>query len=163
MKIVDINGKQRECVKAFVDKKWPGFMRVEYQTAVRQHHEWYEIDKFIKNNPDLAHLAKDAPEVTQETLGVVTSSNKKSLKDSKQNWSENAYAGMPVWISRGLGEGQVRNILSNTKNTLALDKAWEILPNKTSQYVISYNIPDHAQAWGNTLPGIDKPPAADAK
>lgn len=155
MKIIDINGNERECIKVYPDKDYPGYMRVEFKTKVRSHHEWYPIEEFIKNNPTLKKITVDAPRVAEETLGVVSSSSKNELTDKKQNWELNIYVGFPVWISRGLGEGQVRIITSNTSNTLVIDKPWDILPNKTSQYVISHNIHD-PQVRGNTLPWMEE-------
>lgn len=154
MNIIDINGNKRECAEAYPDKDYPGYMRVEFKTGVRSHHEWYPIDEFIKNNPNLKKMTIDAPRVIEETLGIVSSSNKNELTDKKQKWELNIYVGFPVWISRGLGEGQVRTITTNTSNTLVIDKPWKISPNKTSQYVISHNIHD-PQIRGNTLPEMD--------
>ncbi len=154
MKIVDLNGNERDCVKAYLDKDYLGYMRVEFKTAVRSHHEWYPIDEFIKNNPKLKQLAGGAPRTTEETLGIVTASTPTKLTDTKQKWEVNSYIGFPVWISRGLGEGQVRIVVSNTKNTIEVDKKWNILPNKTSQYVLSYNI-HNPKPIGNILQGKD--------
>lgn len=154
MKIVDVNKTERDCVSAYPDKDYPGYMRVEFKTEVRSHHIWYPIAEFIKNNPSLEKLTKNAPAVTAETVGVVTSSTENSLTDSKQKWTKNAYLDFPVWISRGSGEGQIRTVISNTGNTIKIDKVWDTLPNKSSQYVLSYNIHD-PQPLGNNLPEKD--------
>ncbi len=155
MKIIDINGNERDCARAYPDKEYPGYMRVEFETEVRSHHVWYPIDEFIKNNPNLVNLTKSAPEVIEEIVGNVTSSKLKSLTDKKQKWEVDAYKGFPLWISRGTGEGQIRTVTSNTKNTLEVDKDWITLPNNTSQYVLSHNIHD-PQPLGNALPGKEQ-------
>src|SRR3990167_5931408 len=103
MKIIDINGNKRDCTKAYPDPDYPGYMRVEFETEVRRHHVWYPIEDFVKNNPQLESLTKNAPTVSEDIVGVVSSSSADSLTDKKQVWKENAYTGFPVWISRGAG------------------------------------------------------------
>lgn len=153
MTIIDVNGKERNCTGVSPDKNYPGYMLVTFKGAARSHTEWYPIDEFITNNPTLAQLAKSAPHVTEEIVGVVSSSTITSLTDKKQNWKKDAYKGFPLWISRGMGEGQIRTVASNTHNTIHLDAAWEVKPNKTSQYVLSHNIHD-PQPLENVLPGV---------
>lgn len=156
MKIVDTNGKKRECEKAILDPEYPGFMKVSFKSKVRKgysHDEWYQIDKFKKNNPKLAHLAGGSDKKVEEDLGVVTGATKKTLADKNKKWKKNIYAGYPIWISRGTGEGQTRTILSNTKHSITVDKDWKINPDRSSQYVISHNIHD-PQVLGNTLSGV---------
>lgn len=60
------------------------------------------------------------------------------------------------WISRGKGEGQIRTILKNNHNTLIINKEWEIIPDITSQYVISHNV-HNPKILGNTLPQYEIP------
>lgn len=158
MKIIDLNGEERECVEVSPDKDYPGFVKVKYVSRYRQNHryyEWYPKQDFVKNNPKLAHLAKDVTP-WQEDLGIVTKAKKDTLYDKTKNWRKNIFAGYPVWIARGKGEGQLRTILKNTHNTIYLDKQWETIPDKTSQYVISHNVHD-PQVLGNTLPQFDLP------
>lgn len=154
MKIIDINGEERNCVKTYPDPDYAGYMKVEYKNAVRSHHEWYPIEDFLKNNPDLSKLIKNAPPIIGEVVGVVTKSTKIGLTDRNQKWDENIYKGFPVWISRGNGEGQTRGIVSNTKNSIIVDRPWDAQPDKSSQFVISKNI-HTPKAFGNTLPGFD--------
>lgn len=150
IEVIDVNGRTRYAKSITPDESYPGFMKITY----RSHHEWYSIPEFLENNPDLKSYTKDAPELPQDTVGVVTSSGKDYLRDSTQNWKSNTFAGYYVWISRGKGEGQKRTILKNTHNKLTVDKAWETPPNKTSQYVISYNIHE-VRPMGNTLAAED--------
>ena len=44
--------------------------------------------------------------------------------------------GAYVEIIAGTGAGQVRRIVSNTSTKLRLDRAWDVLPDTTSQYQI---------------------------
>ncbi len=155
MKIVDINGNLRECVRVYLDDKWPGFVSIDFESKLRtgyKHTEYYPVEDFRKNNPDLEYLVKDVAREANEVAGVVSSSDNASLTDKTQKWQENIYAGFPVWISRGRGEGQTRTVLSNSKDTIIIDKAWDVKPNKFSQYVLSRNIKDNMPAAGNILP-----------
>jgi len=142
MQIIDINGTRRDCVRAYLDPHWPGFVTIDYESKNRpgyKHTEWYPIPDFLSHNPSLAHLVKGV-DVTPapDLVGVVTRCTQDSLKDITQNWAVNDYAGFYVWIARGTGEGQVRTVLSCTKNTLKLDQPWDKpLPSATSQYVLS--------------------------
>lgn len=155
MKIVDINGNERECVSVSVDEKWPGQVSVVFESKNRQgytHTEWYPLDEFIKNNLSLRNLVTDAVRPVEEDLGVVTSGGTVFIKDKHKKWGKNVFTGVPVWISRGKGEGQLRSVVENSANTLFVDKKWDVVPDASSQYVISYNVHD-PQVRGNTLPG----------
>lgn len=149
MKIIDLNGKEKECEKAYPDPDWPGYMRVEYKNPRRSYHVWYPIEEFKKNNPNLEGLVKDAYIPPPEITGIVSSSTDITLTDKTQSWVINTYAGFPVWISKGQGEGQVRTVLSNTYDTLVIDKKWDTKLNKFSQYVLSRNIHEQMRATGN--------------
>jgi hypothetical protein len=150
MKIIDINGSEREVQNAYPDPHYPGFMKIEF----RRHHEWYSIPEFLEFNPTLDKLVQNAPAAPDEVVGVVTTSGKDYLTDTKQNWQPNAYIGMYVWISRGKGEGQKFVISKNTTNRVYINKTWTTKPNTSSQYVISYNIQE-VKAMGNVLPSAD--------
>lgn len=141
MKIIDINGKQRECVRAYPDPSYPGFIRVEYENPKRKYHVWIPVDDFEKNNPGvlggvLDQIHHPPPEVTS----TPTSATKSTLTDSTRQWEENTYRNSHVWIGRGKGEGQSREIIANTQDTLILKDNWDDLPDKSSQYVISEHI-----------------------
>lgn len=149
MVITDINGKQRKCVKAYPDKDYPGYIKVEYKNERRSYNEWYPVNEFLAKNPDFNDPTKEIKHEAPEITGVVTSATSITLTDKTQNWQSNAYVEFPVWICRGKGEGQVRNVASNTKDTLIIDKQWEDKPNKFSEYVLSRNIHEQMPAAGN--------------
>jgi len=160
MKIIDINGEERDCLSVAPDPKFAGYIKVDFASKNRQgytHSEWYPIADFVKNNPSLKHLTQKAVKLVNDDLGVVTSAKKNSLTDKSKNWQKNDYAGFPLWISRGKGEGQTRTVVSNTQNTLYIDKPWKDVPNSTSQYVLSYNV-HNPQVRGNTLPTAEPKP-----
>jgi len=153
MKIIDINGEERECIRVSPDSKFAGYMKVEFKSKNRvgyTHSEWYPMADFIKNNPSLKDLVSQAPKVVNDDLGVVTNAKNNSLTDKSKKWKNDEYVGFPVWISRGKGEGQTRTVIANTKNTLTISKQWKETPNNTSQYVLSHNIHD-PQVKGNNL------------
>jgi len=154
MKIIDINGESRECVEITPDQSFPGYIKVKYISKYRPGHkysEWYKREDFIKNNPHLTRLVKGTLKPWKEDLGVVSLASNQTLTDKTKKWKANVFAGYPLWISRGQGEGQIRKIIINSNNTLIIDKPWKVTPNKTSQYVISHNVHD-PQVMGNTLP-----------
>ncbi len=151
MRITDINGNQRECVAAYPDRDYPGYIKVEYKNPRRSYNEWYPIGDFMDKNPGFSFKDERLPhEAPPEVSSFPSSSTKSTLTDKTQHWQTNEYAGFRLWISRGQGEGQVRNIRSNTKDTVVIDTAWETKPNKFSQYILSHNIHEEMPAQGNT-------------
>lgn len=150
MIIIDINGSERNCSSVRLDKTWPGYFKVHFKNERRSYDQWYQISDFVKNNPKLSHLAEGGVNPPEEVVGVVTKSEEMTLTDANQSWQKNLFAGVPVWISRGKGEGQVRTVIFNNKIMLTVDKEWDVLPDKTSQFIISYNV-HSPQATGNTL------------
>ena len=158
MDIIDINGNFRECNSVVPDSGFPGFMKVEYKSKNRKgyaHLEWYPIIEFIKNNPKLSKLAQGAKPSPREDLGVVTKAGKDFIEDVTKDWPKNIYVGTPVWISRGKGEGELMKVVRNDKNKLYIDKPWKVIPDKSSQYVVSHNVNKDIKAVGNNLPGIE--------
>ncbi|PJE69378.1 hypothetical protein COU96_00070, partial [Candidatus Shapirobacteria bacterium CG10_big_fil_rev_8_21_14_0_10_38_14] len=87
MKIIDINGEERDCVKVYPDPKFAGYMKVEFASKNRvgyTHSEWYPIADFIKNNPKLKNLTTKAIKVVNDDLGVVTGAKPISLTDKSK-------------------------------------------------------------------------------
>ncbi len=157
MKIIDINGNQRECMDVSFDPSYPNYAKITYASKRepgKTRTEWYPTEVFFKANPELKSLSKSFPKPVEDVTGVVSRSKEDLLKDAKQTWKPDSYTGFNVWISRGLGEGQIRTVIKNTKNTLYVDKPWEIKPDKTSQYVVSRNIHD-LQPMNNVLPEVE--------
>lgn len=153
MIIIDINGDERNCRSIRLDSNWPGYFKVHFKNEKRSYDQWYPVSEFIKNNPNLSHLADGAINPPDEVVGVVTNCKDLSLTDSTQKWKKNLYSGIPVWIARGVGEGQVRTVVHNSNNTLVIDKKWDIIPDETSQFIISYNV-HNPKAEGNILPDV---------
>ncbi|MGB9637577.1 MAG: hypothetical protein ACPLY7_02150 [Microgenomates group bacterium] len=154
MEITDINGIKRECLKVTSDPSYPGFVRVDYIPKYRKgdiYSEWYPIDQFLAKNPKFKKAF--AKTEIKEDLGVVGYASSLTLVDRTKKWKSNIFKDITVWISRGKGEGQTRKIISNSEDTIIIDKPWKTVPDKTSQYVISNNVND-PQILGNTLPEV---------
>lgn len=156
MKIIDINNKERECLKVYFDPQWPGYATVDFASKSnpkKTRQEWYPLSDFLRKNPTLKNTFDNAPQKQAEEIsGVVTSVGTDFLFDEMANWQTNIYAGYHLWISRGPGEGQTRIILSNTENKLTLDKPWDTPPTDKSQYTIVQKLSNTPKAVGNVLP-----------
>jgi hypothetical protein len=154
MLIKDINGEERNCLSLSQDESYSGFVKVEYNSRrqpSQNFFEWYPLETFLINNPTLAGKFNKTPQnETSEDLGVVSEATQNTLTDRTKLWKKNSLQNIKVWISRGKGEGQVRVIAFNTRQSLTVDQPWDIIPDKTSQYVISQNI-HNPQVLGNTL------------
>jgi len=59
-----------------------------------------------------------------------------TLQDTSKTWDENQWGGGNVRISGGTGEGQEKNVESNTSDTLTIDSDWDVTPDETSTYEI---------------------------
>ncbi len=154
MQLVDLNLKTREYLSIILDPHYPGYVSVTYPSKrpnTPSRTEWYPLADFQKNNPTLVSQLGPLPNIPQSDLGQVTHAGEFYLEDTAKDWVNNIYVGFMVWISRGTGEGQVKNIKSNNKNTLTIDTAWTTTPDTKSQYVISKDIHD-VKILGNTLP-----------
>ena len=67
--------------------------------------------------------------------GTATSGASTSITDSGKSWTTNMWANAWVKIIAGTGEGQNRQIVSNTGTALTVS-AWDTNPDNTSLYVI---------------------------
>lgn len=154
MLVIDLNGQSRDCDEVSIDNNFPGFVTLKFTSKTRpnsQHTEWYPIDEFNNNNPELSSVLGNPVPPPKSDLGTVTHSGEFYLEDTAKNWQDNIFTGFLVWIARGTGEGQVRLIKGNSKNNLTIDQAWTILPDIKSQYVISHDIHD-VKILENQLP-----------
>jgi hypothetical protein len=73
-----------------------------------------------------------------EDSGTATAGGNTTLTETGSAWTVNGYAEMYVWIYGGTGEGQVREIVSNTADVLTVDRAWETNPDTDSTFRIIY-------------------------
>jgi len=61
-----------------------------------------------------------------------------TLADSTQAWTVNQWVGATVTITKGLGVGQRRTVVSNTATVLTVNIAWTTTPDATSFYSFGY-------------------------
>jgi len=74
--------------------------------------------------------------------GTLTTSTGRIIFDNTKNWTTNQWANFSVRILSGTGDGQLRQILSNGKDSLVLYDPWNVQPNSTSVYAIQGNSSD---------------------
>lgn len=60
-----------------------------------------------------------------------------TFSDSSKSWTVNDYENLVVWIYGGTGEGQYREIVSNTADKLTVSPAFSTTPDNTSTYRIT--------------------------
>jgi hypothetical protein len=81
--------------------------------------------------------------VTGEQVGnlvnsIATSAGSQSLSDSSLSMTPGEYTNFLVKITRGVGVGQQRRIISNTSDTLTLSTKWDTIPvSGSSRYVVT--------------------------
>lgn len=80
-------------------------------------------------------LERTTENATVWEKGVASSGSTTTLVDNSKNWNTNELANYYVRIFSGTGEGQLRQILSNTSNTLTWSSAGTA-PDSTSKYII---------------------------
>src|SRR3989449_45962 len=71
-------------------------------------------------------------------------------KSGTKAWTTNLWAGRPVTITAGPCAGQTRTVSSNTTNTLTVSPAWDPIPDRTSEYVITQTtatLQDLTKTW----------------
>lgn len=83
-----------------------------------------------KNDDGTTSLLK-----TNGVRGTATSATSTTLVDTNQAMSSNQYAGAYIRIFDGTGDGQIRQIVSNTTTAFTV-AAWDITPDTTSRYVL---------------------------
>lgn len=77
----------------------------------------------------------------QQTAGIATSATSTTLTDANAKWDSlrtvNLSSSDVLAIVDGKGAGQWRRILKNNPNTISIDRAWDVIPDKTSHYVVT--------------------------
>lgn len=107
--------------------------------------------------------------------GMASSATGTTLVHTGKTWTVNQWAKSQVRIVEGTGVGQVRNITSNTADTLTVP-AWGTNPDATSRYVIEpsddymflmgnnavtlYQYQISANTWSTLTPGVARAGAA---
>ena len=73
----------------------------------------------------------------QKTVGFATGGSVNTLVDKRQDWKPGLHYNATVLIISGRGFGQYRRVIGNTKDTLTLERPWNIVPDSTTEYVVS--------------------------
>ncbi len=76
--------------------------------------------------------------VRQTSIRAVTTATSTTLTDSGAAWATNQWVGALVTIAGGKGQGQMRQVSSNTPSVLTVSAAWTDTPDVTSQYYMGY-------------------------
>ncbi len=76
---------------------------------------------------------------TQVTGTAVLPFTPTTLHDSGKSWGVNQWSGNLLVITAGTGNGQSRQIASNTADMLTVNTAWTTTPDATSQYAVRTN------------------------
>lgn len=76
------------------------------------------------------YINGDRGKATAATSTTLTNSNKSAV------WVASNWIGAKIKIVSGTGNKQVRTITANTTTQVTVDRAWDVTPNTTSQYII---------------------------
>jgi hypothetical protein len=71
--------------------------------------------------------------------GTATAGAATTLTNSAKTWTTNQWANSQVRITGGTGQGQIRNVASNTGTVITVSAAWTTNPDATSTYSIEGN------------------------
>lgn len=86
----------------------------------------------------VCRLTKNIYYKTNLNKQVSTSSTNNTLVLTGAGWTVNDWANQYVYIQSGTGIGQYRQIISNTADTLTVDRDWTVNPPASSQFKIFY-------------------------
>lgn len=73
----------------------------------------------------------------KKTIGFATGGSKNTLVDRRQDWKPGLFRDATVLVISGRGFGQYRRVIGNTEDTLTLERPWNVLPDATTEYVVS--------------------------
>jgi len=112
---------------------------------------------FVEDNSGESILNQGGPEYFA-CVGDVSSSSSNTLTDTTRNWIANVYSDPAAFaydigmyyatIIAGPGAGQIREVISNTANTLTLSAPWQVLPTSNSVYAVQ-----HLESLRNLIDG----------
>jgi hypothetical protein len=82
-----------------------------------------------------ARLLARTSDFLNEHNGTATSATATTLVQTGAGWTVNEYQGGVVWTTGGTGAGQVRDVASNTADTLTV-ATWDVTPDATTTFVV---------------------------
>lgn len=68
--------------------------------------------------------------------GTLTSTEGRILFDTSKNWDRDRWSNYAIRIIAGTGDGQMRQIMSNGKDSIVVYEPWNVQPDNTSIYAI---------------------------
>jgi len=91
--------------------------------------------------------------IGSKETGTASGGNTSVLTDSSKSWTTDDYKDRMILITGGTGEGQRRDIASNTATTITVKLPFDTAVDSTSTYAISYSFDDiqaanDAGSWG---------------
>ena len=87
----------------------------------------------------------------KQDVGSPTSTTSTTLTTSTKSWATDWWADYDLLVVSGTGVGQLRRVVSNTGTTLTLDRAWDITPDTTTHYALTYMNTPGLLIKGNVL------------
>ncbi|MCD0490332.1 hypothetical protein LPB86_18995 [Pedobacter sp. MC2016-14] len=94
----------------------------------------------IENHNQGETILSQGCNAEQMDVGKVSSATATSITDTSKHWArirmESLGSADHIAIIEGKGTGQWRRLLSNTANTVKIEKAWDVVPDQTSHYSI---------------------------
>jgi dienelactone hydrolase len=98
------------------------------------------VGKDIENRNQGETILSQGGNPDQQATGIVTSATATSVTDAQQKWglikTPSLGSADAIAIIDGKGTGQWRRLVSNTANTVKIDRPWDVIPDQTSHYSI---------------------------
>ncbi len=114
--------------------------RVCFYPVRHCHIRFNEIHQAFKGtwtNAEEVYLVHGTYQAHRKTRGTAEGSTEATLRDPAAPWEPGKQADSVVMILSGRGMGQYRRVVSNTADTLTLDRPWQVVPDGTSTYFTS--------------------------
>jgi len=101
---------------------------------------WDNIYKTENYYGDTEYRAIYIRNENEEETGTATGGSSNTLVDTSKSWASDEWGGYYIMITGSTGAGQIREIQSNTSDTITVASNWNINPASGSQYVIFDNL-----------------------
>ena len=95
------------------------------------------IEQAIKFAEDEVDRLTQTTYYPVEDSGTATAGAATTITDSAKVWDDDGYIGYAVYIYKGTGIGQIREITDNDSTSLTV-ATWTTNPDATSKYIITY-------------------------
>jgi hypothetical protein len=118
--------------------------------AIRQ----FKLD--VRERIDQEHIYRTGNEAAANDTGTADIFSSNTIGIASRTYTTNQWRRGVVRITGGTGAGQVREVSSNTINTLTVNRSWTTIPDGTSVFrVDSYVVGVHRYGTGHILYGVD--------